>query len=218
MNNKIIISTILFIIFIFGLFVFSNKEGDSRPATDKSLSQEKIKIAVCPTYFKIAEKINTEKYEIIKTDSTAGSLALLDNQKVEMVLSGRVLKPEEPQFSSEIIGFGYSFISDKELLIQEKEMRDYNFFTDFSSSEIIDKFSYIIPDKISEVENVYNYLDRGIIITSVENTDYSKSEIVHIYKEDGSRHRFSRTPIIYYSDSLNRDIIENLKAQIWDEF
>lgn len=182
------------------------------------ISGQTITVAACPTFYYLLEKLKNNNINIVETNSTAESLYFLQKNKTDLIIAGRKLKPEEPQFLSEIIGSGYSFISDKELLIQEKEMGNYNFFTDLSPDEIIDKFSYIIPGKISEVENVYNYLSRGIIITSVENTDYSKSKIVHIYKKDSSRHRFSRTPIIYFSNSLNKDIIENIKAQIRNEF
>lgn len=215
--KKGIFITVLVIVFATGFFVLINRGENYHFPVDELPKQEKIRIAVCPTYFKAVETINIEKYEIIKVESTAEGLFLLDNHIVELVLSGRALKPEEPQFLSEIIGHGYSFIFDKELLIQEKEMGNYNFFTDLSASEIIDKFSYIIPDKISEVENIYNYLKQGIVITSLENTNYSKGEIVHIYKEDGSRHLFSRTPIIYYFDPLNKDIIKDVEAQIRHE-
>jgi hypothetical protein len=44
---------------------------------------------------------------------------------------------------------------------------------------------------------VYAFLDEGIVITSVENTDYARADLVHVLEADQSRRvTLSRTPIL----------------------
>jgi len=214
-KKKILIILGAAALFLFAFVVFQ-QDSSHLPTATYHLPQEENKelrltVAGCPTFYYILDKLSNDWIRVVKTGSAAESFYLFQQGEIDLVLAGRALRPGEPKLSFKIIGPGYSFISNKELLIQEKEMGNYNFFTDLSSSEIINQFPYIIQEKISEVENVYDYLNEGIVITSVKNTDYSKSEIVHIYTKDGSRHRFSRTPIIYYSKTLNN--LDYLKIQ-----
>ncbi len=212
--KKNIIIVMLCIIPVAGFYILRGNSQDSHRASNEPGGQEKIRIATCPTYYEVGENMNTEEYEVIKTASTAESLSLINNDEVNMILAGRMLKPEEPQLLFEISGVGYSFISDKELSIQEEEIAAYNFYTDLSSNYIIDTFSHMISDNVSEVENIYSYLDQGIGITSAENTDYSRGNLVHIYNRDGTRLSFSRTPILYYSDPSHEYEAKNIIAQI----
>jgi len=63
---------------------------------------------------------------------------------------------------------------------------------------------------ISQVENVYQYMDEGIIITSWENTDYNRAEIIHLLENNGRRVKLSRQATAYYKDkSIN---LEDLKT------
>ena len=163
--------------------------------------------AACPTFYYLLDEFKENGFEAIETASTAESLYYLEQDRADLIIAGRALKPKEPQFPFKVVGRGYSFIADKEFVVSEKEMGDYNFFTDLSAKKIIDDFPYITEDRIKEIKNVYDYLSNGIIITSFENTDYSKSKIVHIYKENGSRHRFSRTPVIYYRKGFDLKIL-----------
>ncbi len=57
-----------------------------------------------------------------------------------------------------------------------------------------------IIDNIQEVKNVYEHLNDGIVITSWENTDYAKANIVHVMKDNGERIKLSRRPTIYCPD------------------
>ncbi len=218
-KKKILIILGIAVLALLVFIVFQQDSSYSPAAVYYPLQEEnkelKPIVAGCPTFYYMLDELSNDGVGVIKTDSTAESFYLLQQGKADLIIAGRALMPEEPKFPFEIIGPGYSFISEKELLILDKEMGDYDFFTDLPSKEIIEKFPYIIHDKISKVENVYDYLSEGIIITSVENTDYSKSEIVHVYKEDGFRHRFSRAPIIYYSKTSNNlDYIKNLLSGI----
>jgi hypothetical protein len=201
-KNLIILGIATLILSVF--IVLQQNDSYLPAAIYHSLQEEnKVTVAGCPTFYYMLDKLSNNGINVIKTNSTAESLRYLQESKADLIIAGRALKPEEPNFDSGIIGPGYSFVSENELLILDKQMGDYDFFTDLSAEEIIEKFPYIIYDKILKVENVYDYLDAGIVITSVENTDYSKSEIVHVYTEDRSRHLFSRTPVIYYSENVN---------------
>ncbi len=177
----------------------------------REISDEKIVVAACPTFYYLLQELEKNDINIIKTAFTTESIYYLQNNEADLIIAGRALKPGEPQLLYEIIGSGYSFIGKEEFLIQEKEMNNYDFFTDLSKAAILEKFPYIAKNRILEIENVYDYLDYGIIVTSIENTDYSKSQIVHIYKEDGSRHRFSRAPIIYYSHLSDKNNVNYIK-------
>jgi hypothetical protein len=90
----------------------------------------------------------------------------------------------------------------------------YHFFTDIPLGEVLEKFPYIKEEKILETRDIYGYLGEGIVITSVQNTDYTRGSIVHVYKEDGLRHRFSRVPILYYSLSQEKQEFEFLMSKL----
>ncbi len=194
MKDKIIIPTILFIGAIVGFLTLTNMKQDSNSVINELLDQEKIKIAACPTCFEITKNINTDKYEIIKTASTAESLSLLQERKVDMILAGRTLKPDEPQMDGLLIKEGYSFLSDKEITIYFDQLKNQTIYTDLDIEDIKNVLSL---QKIEQVNNVYNYLDKGIVITSWENTDYARAKITHILKTNGERFELSRRPTIY---------------------
>jgi hypothetical protein len=196
--KKIITLTILSIIFIMGFFVFLNQNQKNKNIVSGSFDLEKIKVATCPSCWEIAKNINSNKYEIIPTGSTAESIALLENKKVDMILAGQKLKPQEPKLKEVLIEEGYSFLNNQEATIFIDQLSNYNIYSDLDEEELKEKFPI---EKIQTVSNVYEYLNKGIIITSWENTDYQRAEIVHVLKEDGSRVKLSRQPTIYYPDS-----------------
>ncbi len=203
-ENKIIGILIgLFLIMFFVLFFIfqgNNKSLSVSVFFPKEIVEQKedLKIAGCPTFYYLLENLEKEGFSVIKTASTAESLAYLGLGVVDFAISGRRLVPSEPEFSFKVIGDGFSVFSGQSFTILDKEMDLYNFFTDLDVEEILEKFEYISKDKIFEVEDVYDYLDYGIIITSSQNTDYSRAEIVNIFLENGKRHRYSRIPHLYY--------------------
>lgn len=161
--------------------------------------EKNTKIAVCPTYYHLEEKINKEKIELIKTNSTAESINLLKEKKVEAILTGRLLKPNEPFFDFLVIGKeGYSFLNQSEKIIFEEDLKKYSIYTDLNLEEIKSNFS---TDQVFAVENVYDFLDQGIVITSWENTNYSKAKIVHLLEKNGKRNILSRRLNLYCSTS-----------------
>lgn len=70
-----------------------------------------------------------------------------------------------------------------------------NLFYIFQKSKIIKEKHE--QRKIQTVDNVYKYLDKGIVITSWENADYTKAEIFHLLERNGERVRLSRRPTLY---------------------
>ncbi len=195
MENKTIILLILIVIIIsgFSIFIF-NKQNKEQVSTKKPPVQEKIKIAACPTCYKLNKKLDLEKYQVIKTNSTAQSITLLGNGQVDMILAGRTLKPNEPQMDSLLIEDGYSFLSIPGKTIYIDQLNNYNIYTDLDEEELKQKF---FIEKINKVEDVYEYLDKGIVITSWENTDYTKAEIVHLLEKNSERVKLSRRPTLY---------------------
>lgn len=190
MKNTIVIIVLLFLGF---LFLTGGGRGYDVDI-NQSLNREKIKIAACPTCFEMAENINIDKYEIIKTASTAESIALLRDQKVDMILAGRTLKPDEPRMDGFLIKEGYSFLSDKEIVVYADQLKNQAIYTNLDVENIK---SALLLEKIEWVDNIYDYLDKGIVITSWENTDYARAEIVHVMEESGERFKLSRQPTIY---------------------
>lgn len=213
MKNKIITLIVLVLVIIAGFFIFNfNRQNKDQNVMKESLVQEKIKIAVCPTYYELSDKLDINKYQIIKTNSTAQSVNLLNNNEVDIILSGRTLKPDEPQLNHLLIGDGYSFLSNQELTIYIDQLNQYNIYTDLSNTEELKE--KLFTKKIETVKNVYEYLDKGIVITSWENTDYDKIKIVHLLEENGERVKLSRRATVYYKDAYveqAQDIVSFLK-------
>lgn len=194
MSKKIFISILLIAAFSIGCFIIVNTNIDSRADANELPDSTIIKVAACPTCFDLAKNIQAEKYEIIKTGSTAESLVLLQNNTVDLVLAGRTLKPHEPQMDSLLIKQGYSFLSSSNATIFIDQLKNYKIYTDLDEEELKQNFNI---EKIQTVDNVYEYLDEGIIITSWENTDYTKAAIVHVLENNNRRVRLSRRPTVY---------------------
>ncbi len=196
MSYKKVFLGVIAVMFLFVMIVFSQQSSEQ---------EIPLAVAACPTFYYILDSLEESGVKAVRTSSTKESIYYLSKNKVDLIISGRVLKPEEPDLYSKVIGPGYSFVSHQEQLVFDEEMGDYDFFTDLYKEKIVDNFPYIADESLREVEEVYDYLEKGIVITSAENTDYSKSEVVHVHKKDGSRHRFSRTPIAHSQDINNID-------------
>lgn len=193
---KLALSGGLFFMFI--LFIIASLQSAySSESAVITPAQPVVRIAVCPTYYDLAEKLDKTKYEIIKTQSTVDSLKLLSDGSVDYIIAGRTLKPDEPQYEKVFLdkNFGMSFLSDEPLVINFNELDEQSIYTDLE----MDNIKNYLPNltNISQVNNVYDYLGKGLIITSWSNTDYGQAEIVHVLDESGNRSKFSRTPIIY---------------------
>jgi hypothetical protein len=89
---------------------------------------------------------------------------------------------------------GYSFLSSVVNTITTLEYDDYDFYTDLDPAVLERELGI---SKITRVDDVYAFLDEGIVITSVENTDYARADLVHVLEADQSRRvTLSRTPIL----------------------
>jgi hypothetical protein len=196
------------------IFIFSgcdsNKETFSKIEGKKiEVKKEKTKIASCPTYYqRLKNSLDLSNYEVIATSSTAESLDLLKKDRVEAVIAGRILKPNEPKFNSIVLKEGCSFLAQKTQNIYLEDLSNYNFYTDLDLEIIKEKFSI---DKIEKVENVYDYLEKGIIITSWKNNDYLKAEIIHLLEKNNTRVEFSRQATFYYKNKIKSDIIYDVE-------
>jgi hypothetical protein len=184
---------------------FSHKEMVAEERTSHKI----IKIAVCPTFYKVVA--NSDEAIAVKTGSTAGSLDLLAKGEVDYVLAGRILKPGESSFPYEIIGGGYSFLASKEKTITEEGLRKYNVYTDIDVEEVSQIFDL---DNVYYVNDVYNYLEKGIIITSWNNTDYLRAETVHLVDENGNHVPKSRLPILFCASECDDGIVNKLKTNL----
>ena len=184
-------------------YYFQTKENNL-----KAESPEKIVIATCPTYYQVLDDLDKNVYEIIKTQSTSESLTLLSENKVDIVMAGRILRPEEPDFEKEILGNGYSFLSDKEQTILTEDLKKALIFTDINVNELN---NYFLLENVEKVNDVYEYINKGIVITTWDNTDLNRAEFVHVYNADGTRNINSRIPTLYYKDIIDLTVINSLK-------
>lgn len=187
---------VYFIIFFFLIFIGYFVQAEIFSLNKKENADQRIiKIAVCPTYHQLVEKTNEQKFEFVQTSSTAESLDLLEKGEVEMILTGRLLKPDEPQHDLLVVGQeGYSFLGQQEKIIFEEDLKNYDIFTDLEPEEIKNKFSV---EQVFAVDDVYNFLDQGIVITSWENTDYTRAGMIHLLEKDGRRNILSRRLNLY---------------------
>lgn len=198
MKKRIIFITILSL-FVLGLFI------SNIFASNKSI----IKITACPTYYyELLDQLDPKKYELFFSESTSRSIIFLKNNIVDVIISGRTLKPGEINAQSLVLGKGYSFLSNSEKTIFIEELKNYDIYTDFE----VDKIKNLFPVmNISQVEDVYQYMDEGIIITSWENTDYNRAEIIHLLENNGRRVKLSRQATAYYKDeSINLEYLKTL--------
>ncbi len=208
MQKKTIILVLFFIgslIVCGGIFLNKSNNIDSKSisANLSEVKQKAIKIATCPTCFEKAKKINNKKYNIIKTGSTAESVKLLKNGEVDAILAGRTLKPSEPQLKDVLIKEGYSFLNDQSKIVYLNQLKDYKVYTDLDPKELKNIFPV---HKIERVEDVYKYLSNGIIITSWENTDFSRANTVHLLERNGKRVNLSRRIALYCLDDCNEEV------------
>jgi len=168
--NKVLIFIIL-LLTILSFLVFSQNKKINKIETEEIII--KTRIAACPTYYEIIKNLDSLYYEIILTNSTSESIKLLERGDVDVVFGGRTLRPEEPQLDYKIIKEGYSFLSDKEIMINENNLKNNKIFTDLDIEKIKESFEV---NEIFQVNNVYEHINKGVIITSWENTDYLKAK------------------------------------------
>lgn len=208
MKKSIITIIVFVIIVIFLLVILKNYNNDQKLSID-SLRLEKIKIAACPACFSVIQKLGQSQYEIVPTASTAESVMLLEKGLVDFIIAERTHKPGEPLLDYHIIEQGYSFLGETEKTIRAEDLVKYEIFTDQDPEEM--KLLFPIGNVVT-VDNVYEYLDKGIIVTSWENTDYTKAQIIHILENDGERLVLSRRPTLYCLSSCNDDKASALVA------
>jgi hypothetical protein len=153
---------------------------------------------VCPTFADYNLGSLFPDVELVLTNSTAQSLSMLKAGKVDYVVAGRKLLPGEEYLnlkSTILENVGYSFLSSLVNSITTVDYDDVDFFTDLDP-DVLEKELGIRT--ITKVDDVYAFLDKGIVITSVENTDYARADLVHVLEADQSRRvPLSRTPILY---------------------
>jgi hypothetical protein len=203
--NKYLLIFFLFLPIVF--FIFLKNNSNKQITKTESQVIEKIKIAVCPTYFEYLQNLDKVRYQVVPTSTTADSLKMLNNGEVDFALGGRIAKPNEPLFIYEALGKGYSFLSAQELTLPSSNFGDYNFFTDLDANELGLLFSI---DNLTAVKNVYEYIDQGIVITTWDNTDYLRAQPVHLLASDNKRVLLSRQATIF----CKNDCAETVKNDL----
>lgn len=143
---------------------------------------------------------------MVKTNSTAESISLLRNGDVAIVLSGRKPLVNESDLVYKIASLPnrYSFLSKDSKTVSSEELSSMTAYTDQDTVTIRNLFNI---NKVENVENVYTFLDKGVVIASWENSDYTKASVVHVLQSNGTRHQNSRIPVIY---SRNEKILDDM--------
>lgn len=182
-------------VLLLGVVMLLNIGSDREPSSNNALAtHQKVRVAVCPTYMDLTHILDKAQYHIIPTSSTSESIDLIKNDAADLILSGRTLKPSEPQLNSTTIANGLSFLSMTTLTITAEDLSDHSLYTDIPA-DLLDQY---LPRVTAEyVDNVYDHIDKGIIITSWDNTDHTKAAIVHLLDKYGNRLQSSRQLTIY---------------------
>lgn len=190
-KSIIVVGIVILLVFVF----FQNKEDD------------KIIIASCPTFYHILDDFG-DNVDSFKTESTSESISLIRSGKVDAIVTGRPFKEGEPILDCIKIGHGYDFVSQNELVITAEEMKDYSFYTNLELESIINDFENITADNLFKVDNISDFLDRGIVVTALDNVLIG--ETVHILTRHGNRVDLSRLPRICFLDGFIENRIEGL--------
>ncbi len=204
-KNKTLIFVSIIIIFLLVIFILTF----SWERTEKDLNV--IKIAACPTFYYKINKLNSDNFSVILTNSTSESLKLLESGQVDYAVGGRTLLPYEPRFDFNVIGEGFSFLSDKSKIIYDYQLKNHLIYTDLDLDVLKKNFGDL---NYNLVDNIYNYLKDNIVITSWDNTDFDRAEIVHLLKFDNSRIIESRLPTVFCKNICNYAIIDNIKKTV----
>ncbi len=216
MKKKLIIIFVVIVAF-FGIYaVLSDSES---PVSSVSSNQE-LKVAACPTFYYMLEKLEEEGIIAIRTESSAENFQLLEEGKADIVISGRALKKGDIErfdyLLFDIIGPGYALHFKEEIMILEEEMQFVPFYSYIDNKKIIEDFSYISEQNLQEIERqeINKYMEKGVVITSLAKSFEIKGELVHVFKEDGSRLRLSRAPVLYYPPVFNKAGVELVQELI----
>lgn len=184
-------------------FILENEENES-------IEQKQIVVAACPTFYYMLDKIKEDRIaNILRVENTGEGLKLMSERKIDVLVSGRALKIKEPDLPFMVVGPGYDFIYANEIVLNESEMMFVPFYTDLDLEEIVEDFEYISTENIEKVDNVFNYLDQGVVVTLLE--DRMKGEPVHIIKNNETRVRLSRRPRMYYLPHIDKDTLKEVK-------
>ncbi|MCF7845289.1 MAG: substrate-binding domain-containing protein [Candidatus Pacebacteria bacterium] len=222
MKNKktvIIFSITLIFLFIIAFLVLSKENEETKDEFIKESSElviGKIKVAVSPTFYYLFQDLKeNNNIEVFETDSTLEGLDLMERGVVDVAVLGRPLREEELSLLSEVVGGGYDFIYKEEMVISEEEMSEIVFYTDLETEEVINDFKQITSRNIVKIEDIENYIEKGIVITSIDGL--LVRELVHVLKDDGSRVRLSRLPRVYYFEETPRKNLDYLIDLIEDK-
>jgi len=171
--------------------------------------KKEVRIATCPTFQDVLYETD---FLVRETQSTSESLHLLKRGYVDYVLWWRTPKPGEIYQEYKILWSGYSFLSKNSLTISDNELQTQVFYTDLDDLDNIKKIFWI--QNLEKVENIYDYVQENIIITSWENTDYEKADIVHVLHTSWERYIESRIPVLYCREKCDEEIIDITKTFI----
>lgn len=197
---------IFFILFIILLALAFRELIEDENVLKNEVSRGKL-IAACSIPYNKYKSLIPYPHKIIETSSTAESMELMKMNKVDLVISSRTKLTEERAEKGFVLKKGYAFLSNRQFFVFQEELSSYKIFTDQDVDLIKDLFSL---EEVEFVFNPYDFLDKGIVITSWDNFDYSKAELVHVFNNKGEVLLASRQPALYCLNSCEEGFFEEI--------
>jgi hypothetical protein len=206
--------TIVALLIVGGHFSKNRNIEEDEPNVRGVMEEEDnlIKIALCPTWYHFEDVLREEFGSLLlvyKTFSTAESITLMNEGQVDYVLAGRPLYFNEGEYEYEIIGDGLAFIAKEALLIQEKDINEYEFVTSLDVNYV---------KKFVDLKNLekkeFNTLEEGkIYVLDWNEVDIDEVELVIVESEKGGKARYSRRPTLYCKNTCLDVLIKILKQK-----
>ncbi len=190
-------------------------EADVEKASDVRESGDgtPFLVSTCSTFYSLLREESLKNITLIDLDSSQNALATAENTRINTALIGRKPKPKETVLNCiKLEGYeGYSFISSEEQTIYLTELQEQEIYTSLNPEKLSSKFNL---NKVSRVENVYDYIDIGIGVISWESMNYAEANMVHVLNPDDSRFLPSRAPYLCCKNICDENIINQLTQSI----
>ena len=211
-----VVFVILTLIILLGLLVFLRRPEEEIGSIQADVLGEDVSfvktIAICPTMDRVMSKeIVFDEYNFVNVGSTSEAVTLLNAGQADYVISGRIPMQEEGMGEYVHLRQGdgvesFSFLSNIVEVVKDSDLNNYEIYSDLEKGILETVFGL---EKVEYVDNVYDFASMGILVTSWQNTDYTRASIVNIMEDETSRNIFSRLPTLFCkTECIEEDILK----------